>query len=94
MNAAAPTPVFNLADIADFQHEQCESLLSLDESKIRSFVRKWNKKELSDDPFTFWVGVHQIITSCTQLPKEFRMKSKEWLDHNGLPSYDFGDLKP
>ena len=78
--------------LADFIRERNEALLSLDATKIRAMMRKWNGTEMPADPLIFWGAVHKAITGCLAFPIEFRRKSKVWLDHHGLRSHDDGDL--
>ena len=78
--------------IEEFKKEQVEVLLSLDEAKIRAFVKKWNGTDMPKHPEAFWGAVHKSITGITSLPTEFRRKSKDWLEKRGWRSYDDGDL--
>lgn len=77
---------------AQFVAEGNAAMLSLDEQKIRAFVRKWNGKELPADPETFWGAIHKAITGRISLPIEFRRQSKAYLTARGLRSHDDGDL--
>lgn len=79
-------------EIARFNQELDEALLTLDETRIRAMFRKWNEREMPEDPEVFWGSVHKAITGSLRLPIEFRRKSKAWLDANGLRSLDDGDL--
>ena len=76
-----------------FRVERDAALLSMDEERIRAFARKWNQAELPRHPIAFWGAVHKTITGVADLPREFRMKSKQWLDKHGFGSYDDGDLR-
>jgi hypothetical protein len=80
------------AQIKEFTRARNEALLSLDEQRIRDFVKKYNGVELPQNKKLFWGGVHKCITGNTQLPIEFRRKSKAFLDGLGLRSHDDGDL--
>jgi hypothetical protein len=79
-------------EIAAFNKERDEALLSMDEQKIRAMVRKFNGIEMSQHNLVFWGAVHKAITGERSLPLEFRRKSKVWLDKNGLKSFDDGEL--
>jgi hypothetical protein len=79
--------------IAAFNRERDEALTSLDEHRIRAFFRKWNGKELPDEPLVFWGAIHKAITGATSILFETRLKSYEWLASRGFQSWDDGDLK-
>ena len=78
--------------LEEFKIARREALMSLDEKKIRQFLMDFNGVQHSTDPKIFWGGVHKAITGATDLPIEFRRKSKEYLDAQGLRSLDDGDL--
>ena len=80
------------AEIQRFNAERNEALLTMDEARIRAFVRKWNRTDLPADPHIFWGAIHKAITGNGQLPLDFRRKSKEWLTQNGYQSHDDGEL--
>lgn len=80
------------AELAEFNRERDEALLSMDEEKIRAMVRKWNGTEMLANAEIFWGSVHKAITGAGTLPIEVRRKSKAWLDARGLRSLDDGDL--
>jgi hypothetical protein len=78
--------------IAEFMKERNEALLSLDEWKIRGYLKKWNGDVGPAHPEAFWRGVHKAITAIPGLPLERRLASKAWLDSHGSSSHDDGDL--
>jgi hypothetical protein len=75
-----------------FKRSRNEALLSLNEGKIRTFFKFWNDEEMTPDPKMFWLIVHKAITGCKDLPKDFRQRSKFWLNTRGSDSEDDGDL--
>lgn len=80
--------------IEEFIKERNEALLSLDETKIRVMVKKFNGTEMPKDQKVFWGSVHKAITGVQKgLPLEFRQASKDWLTKNGFHSHDDGELK-
>jgi len=79
------------AEIAAFNKERNEALLSLEETKIRAMVKKWNGTEMPKGE-VFWGAVHKAITGASSLPIEFRKQSKQWLNERDLKSLDDGDL--
>lgn len=78
-------------DLDQFLKDRNEALLSLEEKKIRQYLRKYGQ-EPHKNPSVFWMAVHKAITACTALPKDFRQKSKAWLEIRGSQSMDDGDL--
>lgn len=84
----------NDIDIAQFVKERDEVLLSMDESKIRAYHVKHNGYDpfVRFGPEVFWLSVHKAITGALSLPREFRLKSKAWLNERGSHSLDGGDL--
>jgi hypothetical protein len=74
-----------------FLQDRDSALLSLDEGKLRAYMRKYGETPPSN-PVVFWVGVHKAITACMSLPIEFRRKSAMWLAVRGYKSLDDGDL--
>jgi hypothetical protein len=90
---ANPDKELNETEILEmFTRSRNEALLSLNEKKIRQFYMFWNSEDLPQDPEIFWRGVHKCITGCADLPKEFRQRSKFWLNTRGSESMDDGDL--
>lgn len=81
------------AQLKQFNQERNEALLSMDEQRIRAFVKKWNGVDSPSHPEAFWGGVHKCITGTTTLPIEFRRKSYQWLPERGYGTLDDGDLK-
>lgn len=78
-------------DIDQFIKDRDEALSSLDETKIRAYLRKYGE-EPPANPTVFWMGVHKAITACKNLPIELRQKSAAWLEIRGSQSMDDGDL--
>ena len=79
--------------IEQFNRDSAEAFQSLDETKIRAFFAKYNPNAtLPAEPLVFWAAVHKAITSRTELPIEFRRKSKAYLTEHGFKSWDDGDL--
>ena len=78
-------------DMQQFLKDRDEALLSLDETKLRDYLRKYGETPPSD-PAVFWMGIHKAITACTSLPIDFRRKSAAWLAVRGARSMDDGEL--
>lgn len=77
--------------LQEFLRDRDEALLSLDEKKLRAYMRKYGETPPSN-PVVFWMGVHKAITACMSLPIEFRRASAMWLAVRGSKSMDDGDL--
>lgn len=78
-------------DLQEFLRDRDEALLSLDEGKLRAYMRKYGETPPSN-PVVFWMAVHKAITACMSLPIEFRRASAMWLAVRGSKSMDDGDL--
>ncbi len=81
-----------MSELQQFLAERNEALESLDETRIRDFHRRWNGKDMPDDPIVFWGSIHKAITCIKSLPLELRQASKRYLDEHHLRSHDDGDL--
>lgn len=87
-----------MTDLEQFKADRNEALLSLDETKIRAYCKKYNVMLGLSMPVearnidVFWMAIHKAITGCLDLPIEFRRKSKAWLEERGSKSLDDGDL--
>ena len=91
-----PTLTLTEAELRQFRKERDKALLSLNRDKILRYFQKWNmdnyaklRKLRKDD---FWDSVHLAITACNSLPRDFRLKSKQYLLERGLTPLDFGEL--
>lgn len=60
------------------------AMLSLDETQIRDYCRRWKLKTMPDDPDQFWGGVHKARCQMTTLPAEARAESMRWLTEHGM----------
>ena len=78
--------------IQRFLRDRDEALLSLDEKKIKAYLRKYGETPPSN-PIVFWMGVHKAITAAKSLPIEFRRKSALWLVLRGSKPMDDGELE-
>jgi hypothetical protein len=74
-----------------FRTERNKALLSGDETTIRIFAWKYNLN-VPTNREAFWRGIHKAITGCLDLPEDYRLKSKQWLDERGSKAWDDGDL--
>jgi hypothetical protein len=81
-------------NIDEFLLERKAALLSMDEATIRSFFKKWNHYDMSDNISIFWMSVHKARTADKSLPMFERAASKHWLNQRSLESMDDGDVLP
>lgn len=71
--------------IQRFVSERNEALFSLDEAKIKAYLRKYGEKEVADAPeLIFWAAVYKAILGITDAPEELKEKAKGWLARNGF----------
>ena len=77
--------------MTQFIKDRDEALLSLDEAKLKAYLRKYGE-EPPEDSRVFWLAIHKAITACKSLPIDFRRKSAMWLAVRGSSSMDDGDL--
>ena len=75
----------------EFLDARNSALLSLDESKIRAYAKKYGAT-IPDEPEVFWRAVHKARTGITSLPMNERIKSRDWLREHGSESWDDGDI--
>ena len=63
--------------------ERDNALFSLDEGKICSFLRKYDKT-VPDNPDEFWALIYKVILAIHYSPEKVRKQAEEWLDrHRG-----------
>lgn len=77
--------------LEEFKKDRNEAILSLDKEKILAFGKKHHIR-FSSDENVFWLSIHKAITGCIELPKDFRIASKKYLEERGSISLDDGDL--
>lgn len=77
-----------MAFLAQMIRERNEALCSLDEQRIRAYLRKYDEAAAAaeTDPGAFWSGVHLARTHIISFPMELRRESKRWLRENASPT--------
>ncbi len=75
----------------EFVRERNAALLSLDERRIRTFMRE-HGVAMPSSKEAFWRGVHKARTACKGLPMAARRESRRWLQERGSASQDDGDV--
>ncbi len=75
-------------NIKDFVKERNEALFSLDEEKIKTFIKKYGLR-VSENPKIFWASVYKAVYNITTTPPEIKEKAKKWLDENGMSTEVF-----
>jgi hypothetical protein len=82
--------------IEAFVKERDEVLLRADLDEVMTFHRKHNPDVVSYletmPRINQEAGMHKAITAIRSLPRQHRLKSKQWLRDHGYPSLDDGDL--
>jgi hypothetical protein len=71
------------ADIAQFVKERNAALLSLDETCIRDYAKKYGA-EVSDNPLVFWASVHKARLAVTEFGEDVKQVSRKWLRDRGF----------
>lgn len=67
------------------------ALLSLDEGKIRRYMRRY-RITVPTDPYEFWLGVHKARAQHRSLPMTACIESVEWLITRGHTAPDAEDV--
>lgn len=73
-------------EIKKFVKARNEALFSLDEKKIKAFMRKYTgiKPEIIPSETVFWAIVYKSICNITDAPPELKVKAKAWLKEHGF----------
>ncbi len=78
--------------IDQFKKDRNEAMLSMDEKKIRAYMKKYGNQANQPLGDIFWASVHKARTAIPSIPLEERIKSKKWLIERNLSSLDDGEL--
>lgn len=71
--------------IERFVKDRDEALFSLDEAKIKAYLRKYGETEVADAPeLIFWAAVYKAILGITYAPDNLKRKARGWLARNGF----------
>lgn len=69
--------------IKEFVKERNEALFSLDEKKIKAYMKKYCVSE-PDSERIFWAMVYKAICNIADAPPEVKAKAKAWLKEQGF----------
>lgn len=69
--------------IKEFVKERNEALFSLDEKKIKAYMKKYCVPEPHNERI-FWAMVYKAICNITDAPPEVKDKAKAWLKEHGF----------
>lgn len=73
-------------DMKEFVKERDEALLSLDETKIRAYMRKYGVFYEPGSNLAWWAGIHKAILGIRSATPEQVERSEKWLaEHGFLP---------
>lgn len=83
------------AQIAAFQKERAEALLSLDKYKILAYCKKYGARIVPPDgtpekDLPFWGAIHKAIILLREATPEQVKNSEEWLVRHGMKPDYFG----
>lgn len=67
-----------------FIRERNEALLSLDEQKIRAYMKKYGVYFGPKNETVWWAGVHKAILGISSITPEQRERSEKWLIEHGF----------
>lgn len=74
-----------MTEIEQFRQERNAVLFSLDEQKIKAFMREC-ELSVPDDKEIFWQTVHKAICNIEDAPSAMKAKSEKWLyEHGSTP---------
>lgn len=72
-------------NIEDYVKERNEALFSLDEAKIRAFMRKYNVRfPAANNKIVFWAGIYKSICNIPSAPEDVRKQASEWLKNHNM----------
>lgn len=71
-------------DMKKFVQERNEALLSMDEQKIRAYMKKYGVDFDPKNETVWWVGVHKAILGISSITPEQRERSEKWLVEHGF----------
>lgn len=75
---------FNDERIKEFVQARNEALFSLDEKKIREFMKKYTSLKPPKSRTVFWAMVYKAICNINEATPEIRTKAKIWLKRRGF----------
>lgn len=70
--------------IKEFVKVRNEALFSLDEKKIRKFMKKYTGLTPPKSETVFWAMVFKAICNIEDAPPEVKAKAKVWLKEHGF----------
>lgn len=73
-------------NIEQYVKERDEALFSLDEKKIRRFMKKYDLV-LPDNEIVFWGSVYKAICKIPYAPKDVKHKAVTWLTEHNMSLY-------
>ena len=76
---------FDDEKIKEFVKARNEAVFSLDENKIKAFMKKYTRfEEPPKDKIVFFAMVFKAICNITDAPPEVKAKAKIWLKEHGF----------
>lgn len=70
--------------MSQFVAERDEALLSLDEKKIRAYMKKYHIVYQPENETVWWAGIHKSILGIRSATPEQVERSKKWLVEHGF----------
>lgn len=75
---------FNDKRIKKYVQARNEALFSLDEKRIRKFMKKYTGLTPPKSEIVFWAMVYKAICNIADAPPEVKAKAKAWLKEHGF----------
>lgn len=75
---------FNDERIKKYVQARNEALFSLDEKKIRKFMKEYTGITPPKNETVFWAMVYKAICNIADAPPEVKDKAKAWLKEHGF----------
>lgn len=70
--------------MTEFERERNEALLSLDECRIRAYMKKYGVAFEPENITVWWAGIHKAILGIQSITPEQRERSENWLVEHGF----------
>lgn len=67
-----------------FVQERNEALFSLDQNKIKAYMRKYNLQGENCPDDVFWAGVYKAICNIKNAPEPIVEEARAWLSERGF----------
>ena len=70
-------------DMKMFVKERNEALLTMDEKKLRNYIKKYSV-HMPAKKIVFWAAIHKARLTVKEIPEAEKEISRQWLRENGF----------